>query len=179
MPTAWRSVIFRSGRHHVTPERQLQQIFPSENAAGRIGRGGLPGAEVAMRLSPCPKGPIPATEITGFEASSLRFGRRDDSTRKRLILTRFPYDVVVLEGSDEVLVVAVADGLPANILPMPNPEDRDFPMLVVNEVDDPVTPLSRSVAICVAREFFRTLGVGDLPPGPESWRRCVDDRPSC
>ena len=43
---------------------------------------------------------------------------------------------------------------------MPDLEDRDLPVLVINKIDDPIHPLSQPEAISVARELFRTLGPG-------------------
>jgi hypothetical protein len=43
---------------------------------------------------------------------------------------------------------------------VPDLEDCYLATLIIDKIDDPVTPLSYSVTISVAGELFRTLGPG-------------------
>jgi hypothetical protein len=52
------------------------------------------------------------------------------------------------------------DSLSLHIFPMSDLEDRYLAMLVINEIDDPVTPLSYPVTVGISGELFRAVRPG-------------------
>jgi hypothetical protein len=48
---------------------------------------------------------------------------------------------------------------------MSDPEDRYLPMLVVNEIDDSITPLSHPVMVRIPGELFRAVRAGFADKG--------------
>ncbi len=60
------------------------------------------------------------------------------------------------------------DILSVDISPMSDPENRYLATLVINKIDDPVTPLSYAVTIGVPGDLFGTLRAGIFGNGLNS-----------